>query len=373
MFEVRKLRGAVINLKKTAKYKSIIELFFMVFSKNKSLLLVIILAFLGLVFFIKFQGSNNFIQLPQLKNEDEGGEQLDPLEIAAMREREYPGGEIKIEKDLGNQGGFTSYIVSYHSDGLKLNALMNVPAGQRPSSGWPVIIINHGYINPSVYDTANSYKAFSDYFARNGYLVVKPDYRGHADSEGDAEGGHWSPAYTYDVLNLISSIKKYPEADFNRIGMWGHSMGGNVTLRSIVVSKDIKASVIAAGVVGSAEDLFYNWRRRTGFVPPPWWATASARARLVQTYGEPRDNPEFWNKISAINYVDSIAGPVQIHHGTNDASVPKEFSDRLNEALQKVGKEVEYFVYEGGDHNLSGDFRSQFLSRSLNFFDKHLK
>src|SRR3989344_4710162 len=232
----------------------------MVFSKNKLLLLVIILAFLGLVFFIKFQGSNNFVQLQQLKNGDEGGEQLDPLEISAMREREYPGGEIKIEKDLGNQGGFISYIVSYHSDGLKLNALMNVPQGKKPENGWPVVIVNHGYIAPAVYDTVSSYRAFSDYFARNGFLVFKPDYRGHDNSEGQAEGGHWSPVYTYDVLNLISSIKKYSDADFNRIGMWGHSMGGNVTLRSIVVSKDIKASVIAAGVVGSAEDLFYNWR-----------------------------------------------------------------------------------------------------------------
>ena len=366
----------------------------MVFSKNKLLFLVIIFAFLGLVFFIRFQGSNNLIQLPQIKNEDEGGEQLDPLEIAAMREREYPGGEIKIEKDLGSQGGFRSYIVSYPSDGLKLNALMNVPAGQKPSSGWPVIIINHGYIQPTQYSTVNSYKAFSDYFARNGFLVVKPDYRGHADSEGEAEGGHWSPVYTYDVLNLVSSVKKLkdPEnpssgpsttssgpsgsgsiVDANRVGMWGHSMGGNVTLRSIVVSKDIKASVIAAGVVGSAEDLFYNWRRRTGFVPPPWWATASARARLVQTYGEPKDNPEFWAKVSAVNYVDLITGPVQIHHGTADQSVPKEFSDSLNQALESAGKDVEYFVYEGGDHNLSGDYRSLFLSRSLEFFNKNLK
>ena len=141
----------------------------------------------------------------------------------------------------------------------------------------------------------------------------------------------------------------------------------------MVVLGDIKASVIAAGVVGSAEDLFYNWRRRAGFVPPPWWATASARAKLVQNYGEPKDNPEFWNKISAVNYVDAIAGHVQIHHGTADQSVPKEFSNSLNSALKAAGKEVEYFEYEGGDHNLSGEFRDLFLSRSLDFFNKNLK
>ena len=108
-------------------------------------------------------------------------------------------------------------------------------------------------------------------------------------------------------------------------------------------------------------------------MPPPWWATASARARLVQNYGEPKDNPEFWAEVSAINYVDVIVGPVQIHHGTADQSVPKEFSDSLNQALGSAGKDVEYFVYEGGDHNLSGDYRSLFLSRSLEFFNENLK
>ncbi|MBI2327077.1 alpha/beta fold hydrolase [Candidatus Curtissbacteria bacterium] len=315
---------------------------------------------------------DNKILKPEILEEG-GGEQLYPLMILAMRQREYLGGEIKIEKDLGDQGGFKSYIISYPSDGLKLLALMNVPTGQKPANGWPVIILNHGYIAPSVYSTIDSYRAFSDYFARGGFLVVKSDYRGHGDSQGEAEGGHWSPAYTYDVLNLVASVKRMPEVNSEAIGMWGHSMGGNVTLRAVVVLDDIKASVIAAGVVGSAQDLFYRWRRRAGFVPPPWWATASARAKLVQVYGEPKDNSDFWSKISAISYVFDIEGPVQIHHGTDDQSVPKEFSDSLNQALIDAGKEVEYFVYEGADHNLSGEFRSLFLNRTLAFFEKNLK
>ena len=344
----------------------------MFFTRNKLLSGIVILVVLGLFIFAIRQGKVN-LPLPHVQNLDEGGQQLHPLMIEAMREREYPGGEIKIEKDLGDQGGFASYVISYPSDGLKLYALMNVPTSQMPPSGWPVVIVNHGYISPSVYDTVSSYKTFSDFFARNGFLVFKPDYRGHASSEGEAEGGHWSAGYTYDVLNLVSSIKRYSQADPERIGMWGHSMGGNVTLRTLAVSGDIKASVIAAGVVGSAEDGFYNWRRRRDFVPPPWWATASARAKLVQEFGEPRDNPAFWSKVSAINYVEAIVGPVQIHHGTADQSVPKEFSDSLNQALEKAAKDVEYFIYEAGDHNLSGEFRSQFLSRSLEFFDKNLK
>lgn len=63
-------------------------------------------------------------------------------------------------------------------------------------------------------------------------------------------------------MNALASLKKYKDADPDRIGMWGHSMGGGITLRSMVVSKDIKADVIWAGVVGSYSDLLNNWRRR---------------------------------------------------------------------------------------------------------------
>ena len=98
-------------------------------------------------------------------------------------------------------------------------------------------------------------------FARNGYIVFKPDYRGHDQSEGDASGGYGSPDYTIDVLNATASVKRYPDADPNRIGMWGHSMGGHITLRSMVTTKDIKAGVIWAGVVASYPDLMSRWRR----------------------------------------------------------------------------------------------------------------
>src|SRR3990167_7289537 len=76
--------------------------------------------------------------------------------------------------------------------------------------------------------------------ANSGYVVFKPDYRGHGNSEGKPEGAYYSPAYTTDVLNAVASIKKFKDADPARIGMWGHSLGGNIVLRTMVVSKDIK-------------------------------------------------------------------------------------------------------------------------------------
>ena len=102
-------------------------------------------------------------------------------------------------------------------------------------------------------------------FSRNGYIVLRSDYRGHGNSEGQGNS-YGSNGYTIDVLNAIGSIKKYKDADPNKIGMWGHSMGGHITLRAMVVSRDIKAGVIWAGVVASYPDLLTKWRR-AGITP----------------------------------------------------------------------------------------------------------
>src|SRR5689334_5742877 len=147
-----------------------------------------------------------------------------PLEISAMRARDYPGSDIVIEQTLDPGVNYSRYYVSYQSEGLKIYALMTVPNGQKPSTGWPVIIFNHGYIPPDVYRTTERYVAYVDLIARSGYIVFRSDYRGHDQSEGEARGAYGAPDYTVDVLNAVASVKRYPDADPNRIGMWGHSM-----------------------------------------------------------------------------------------------------------------------------------------------------
>jgi alpha-beta hydrolase superfamily lysophospholipase len=194
---------------------------------------------------------------------------------------------------------YSRYYVSYLSDGLKIYALMTVPSGEKPPTGWPVIIFNHGYIPPGVYRTTERYIAYVDLIARSGYIVFRSDYRGHDRSEGEASGAYSTPGYTVDVLNAVASLKRSRDADPNRIGMWGHSMGGYITLRSMVINKDIKAGVIWAGVVAPYADMLTRWRRGSGAAPTPTPAARfSWRRSFIEVYGSPEDNPEFWNTIS---------------------------------------------------------------------------
>jgi pimeloyl-ACP methyl ester carboxylesterase len=226
------------------------------------------------------------IDLPE--NDANIVKQLHPLAIESLRKGKYPGSDFFVEETLANGSNYKRYLVSYQSESNKNYALLTVPNAPMPEGGYPAIIFNHGFIPPKEYRTTERYIAYVDGFARNGYIVLRPDYRGHGSSEGVAGGAYSSNGYTIDVLNAVSSLKRRSDVNTSKIGMWGHSMGGFITLRVMVASQDIKAGVIWGGVVGSYDDILNNWRRRqTNITPFPsstggQVATTNLRSSVLQ-------------------------------------------------------------------------------------------
>lgn len=345
----------------------------------RNLLLIFIIAlFAASLFYFYEKQQNNIINketnsehsMLESKNAD------NPLSIQAMRNKKYPGSGIKIEQTLSPGSNYNQYIISYNSENLKIYALLTVPIGEKPKTGWPVIIFNHGYIPPEQYKTTERYVSYVDAFARDGFIVLKPDYRGNGNSEGQPEGAYYSPAYAADVLNALSSVKRYKDADSSRIGMWGHSMGGNITLRDLVVdTKNIKAAVIWGGVVGSYDDLMNRWQRKVRFQPSQRELALrnTYRKKITDTYGTPENNPKFWDTVDPTKYISDINTPIQLHTGGDDEEVPVQFSVNLKDSLEKLGKTVEYYNYPGGDHNISSPNFELAMQRSVKFFDKYLK
>ena len=294
---------------------------------------------------------------------------LFPMSIAAMRQGSYPGSDITTVNELAAGLNYRRYYVYYLSEGLKIYALLTIPNGRMPAGGWPGLVFNHGYIPPAQYRTTERYIAYVDRLAASGYVVFRIDYRGHDRSEGVAQGAYGDPGYEVDVLNALAALKRFAQVNPDKIGIWGHSMGGYLTLRAMVISKDIKAGVIWSGVVASYPDLLYKWK--TGPSTPP----ANARQwRLdwLSQFGPPEENPAFWASISANTYLADLSGPLQLHYGTGDTEVPPQFSIDLADQVRAAGRDVELYSYPGDNHNLSNYFNLA-MNRTIAFFDKYLK
>jgi uncharacterized protein len=299
----------------------------------------------------------------------------DKLRIETLRSGSYPGSEITIEETLSREPGYKRYITSYLSEGLKIYALLLLPTGERPKNGWPVIILNHGYIIPERYTPDGNYIPYADAFAKNGYIVFKPNYRGNGQSEGSPTSTYFSPDYIVDNLNAISSIKKYPLADPAKIGVWGHSMGGNITLKDVVINrKDIKAAVIWGGVVAPINDIIYNWQGRVSYKPDreDLMLRNLNLQELLKVNGTPASNPDFWNSIDPTFYLKDITAPIQIQVGLSDNQVPPDFSRGLYEKLKSIGKSAQYFEYPGSNHDINQDF-TKAMQRTIDFFDRYLR
>lgn len=300
------------------------------------------------------------------------------LTIEKLRAKSYPGSDLVIEETLPASSTYHQYIASYYSDGLKIRGLLTVPKGQKPLNGWPAILFNHGYIPPEVYKTTERYVAYINAFAKNGYVVFKPDYRGHGSSEGEAEGVYYSPGYTIDVLNALASLKKYPEVNPDKIGMWGHSMGGHIALRSMVINqKDIKAAVLWGAVVAPYVDIMYHWPSKSvaPYRPSPKDVSVKYeyRKKLIEAFGSPLTNPKFWKKLDPTNYIADLTTPIQLHVGGKDADVPPAFTKNFRAKLIAAHKTVAYYFYPNGNHNISTPNFEPAMRRSLTFFNTYLK
>lgn len=294
---------------------------------------------------------------PQDKSQTEDKESDHSLEstvggsnsfIEVLRKRQFKGEKISVENTIEDHSNFTQYLISYPSDTMKIYGVMNVPNGNGP---FPVIILNHGYYNPSSFKSGDGTQNMANILASNGYLTLASDYRGHGNSENDSgrRGGH-RPEYAIDVLNLIASVNSIPQADKKNIGMWGHSMGGEVSLRAIEATDKVKAVVLWAPTSGNAGDnhAFYNGN------------------------DSPTADPAL-EGVSPINYIKYITSPISIHQGSEDTEVNPDWSKELKEALEKQDKIVEYFEYPGEDHNFRNFGWDTISERSLNFYSKYLR
>ncbi len=294
------------------------------------------------------------------------------LTIPYLRNREFVS-KLNNLSQASETAAYTAYLTSYDSDGLKVNGLLTRPKGSMPQGGWPAIVFVHGYIPPSQYRTTENYASYVDYLARSGFVVFKIDLRGHGDSEGEAGGAYYSSDYVIDTLNAYAALERSEFVNPNKIGLWGHSMAGNVLFRSFTVKPTIPAVVIWAGAVYSYSDIQEFGIDDNSYRPPPQnTERARKRQELRNTYGEFDPTSDFWRQVAPTNYVGDLKGAIQLHHAVNDNVVSINYSRNLMRLLNGTSISHELNEYPGGGHNLTGSTFTEAMQKTVNFFKEHL-
>lgn len=291
---------------------------------------------------------------------------FDKYSFPALANREFTGSKIKLEKVLKKGENFTSWVFSYFSDGRRITGMVNAPRdSDSDSDGLPVVILVRGFVPDEIYETGAGSQPMADFLASNGFITLAPDFLGFGGSDTPPAIGFLSPlADRFEkpaaILNLLASLKSLDEVDLNNVFFWGHSNGGQVVLSVLEITKKPIPTVLWAPVT---KPFPYN----VLYFVDETDDKGKYLRKLVSEFEKDYDSDFF----SIHKYFGDIAAPIQLHQGKADQEVPIWWSDEFYGLMKGLGKEIEYFTYEGAGHNMTGAWQ-QAAERSLGFYREFL-
>jgi dipeptidyl aminopeptidase/acylaminoacyl peptidase len=169
---------------------------------------------------------------------------------------------------------------------------------------------------------------------------------------------------TEDVMNLIALIKtkndlpvELASANTNLLGLWGTSMGGEIALRVLTISADIKATVLYSPLSGNEQK---NSQQLYSVV------------RDEQFQLDSQVPLEMFDRISPASYYYRITSPVQLNHGTADTTAPISWAVETCNFLESAGVSVQCIYYQGARHVFLHDDVAKLAQNALEFYRNYL-
>lgn len=242
-------------------------------------------------------------------------------------------------------------------DGQQLHYRLWQPETLQKNKKYPVIVLVYG--GPGVQTVNNRWQhqiPFAQYLVQHGYLVFQLDNRGSAGRGKAFEDVIYHQLASHELSDQhqgITFLRSLPQVDAKRIGIYGHSYGGYMTLMSMFRSGDD----YAAGVAGA---------------PVTDWSLYDTH--YTERYlGTPANNASGYQASSVLPYVEGLTGSLLIYHGMADDNVLFTHTTRVINALQQHGKLFELMAYPGAKHSLFGEQTRLHQYRTIvDFFDRKL-
>lgn len=285
--------------------------------------------------------------------------------------------EIQIGKTIKDYDNFTAYEFSMEfSPDLgknlkKVTGLINIPKG---TGTRPLIVMFRGYVDQELYEIGMGTQRAGEYFAKNGFITIAPDFLGYGNSDIESSDIFESrfQAYTtaLSLLKTIDALKARPlkqgetviKVDINNVFLWGHSNGGHLALAILeITGKPIPTVLWAPNSAKFPYSIIY------------YLDEAIDEGKLVITKLAEFMGDYDVRNYSIRNYFERInpETKIQIHQGLADEAVPVIWTDSLVKALKKLKIDTTYLKYPGANHNLTPSWDSAATS-SLNFYNSNL-
>lgn len=282
---------------------------------------------------------------------------LDKYSIPALQKTTFQPSDVTIGKPL-DLGVASQAYQFFYSDNFAPEKRISGTIMLPPQPGrYSVLLMLRGWADEEVYYPGYGTKNAASYFAQQGYITIAPDFLGYGDS--DPYSGDFAEArfqmYT-SALTLLASVENFGPAmeraglntyslDTDRLGMWGHSNGGQVALTVLAVTKRPIPTVLWAPVTLQLPDNILHYA-----------ADQPDGGRLIRALVRNFESSyDVW-KYSMTNYIGDIQAPLQLHQGSADEAVPQAWNDNFVEQLKEQDKDVTYYVYPQADHNMRPDW-----------------
>ena len=254
--------------------------------------------------------------------------------------------------------GSKTHMSARAADGTRFDMFVTRPADFDPKRKYPAILNIHG--GPQDEQFHFGFDIVSQLYAASGYIVIEPNPPGSLGQQQAVVSQifrNWGCTDRPAVLSALDRVIAQGQVDSKKVFVTGYSYGGYMT-NCVIGRAPTKFRAAASGAGHSFV--------AANFGPDMWlkW--------YMWEFGPPWRNPQFYDTISPIRFVNKVRTPTLFLSGDADWNVPIYNSELMYQALKLRGVESELIVFPRQDHTNWSTERSQYYySTVLNWFKKH--
>lgn len=297
----------------------------------------------GFTYFINYYSTANTPTIVSLHNAK--GKQIRVLEDnAPLKER------LKTKNFVSKE-----FFTFKTAENVELNGWIIKPLNFDKTKKYPILMTQ--YSGPNSQSVTNSFRVgWEQVLAAEGYVVACVDGRGTGARGEDFRKITYLQLGKYETIDQIEAAKYFASLKFidsTRIGIWGWSYGGFMTLNCMTMGEGIfKAGISVAPVTHyKYYDNIYT-------------------ERFMR---KPQDNEKGYEDYAPLNHADKLEGKLLLVHGTSDDNVHLQNSIEMAEALVQANKQFDMFYYTNRNHSIyGGNTRFHLYSKKLNFIKENL-